>query len=170
LAATSRVNFGRYLLEISVKDRKALSSILATIIIAAITIAIVISGSYWVGGLVNTFVRNEKIEIKTIYIVKNGENYVITINYVNTGSRTTSIDSITMNGVPASDYTPAIILGSDFDSLPSICETGVNKIGTLTVQAGAVDPSGNRINSGSTLEINLCTTNGEKYSIIIVLF
>ncbi|MGQ9515000.1 MAG: hypothetical protein ACUVTL_08150 [Thermoproteota archaeon] len=94
---------------------------------------------------------------------------MVTIDCVNTGSRSTSIDLIMLNGVPTSDYVPVIVLGRDFDTLPLICETGAHKIGTLKIQFGATDPSGNRLDSGSTLVITLHTTNGEKYPATITL-
>ncbi|MGQ9514999.1 MAG: hypothetical protein ACUVTL_08145 [Thermoproteota archaeon] len=64
------MNFGRDRPDIFPRERRAFSSIMAIIMIAAITIAIVISGSYWIGGITSAFIRNEKIEIETIYVVK----------------------------------------------------------------------------------------------------
>lgn len=149
--------------------KEAFSSVLATIIIAAITIAVVITGSYWIGGLSKGFISYEKIEIKEAYVVKSGGNYVVTIRCVSTGSKSTSIDLITLNGVPASDFEPEVVLGLDFDPLPSTCETGVTKTGTITIQPGATDPSGNELNSGSTLTVTLHTASGEDYPATLTL-
>jgi hypothetical protein len=160
---------GLFRLDRSEKGRRAFSSVLATIIIAAITIAIVVAGSYWLGGLVKPFVGYEKLEFREVYVVKNGNEYVVTVRCVNTGSKPTSIDLIALNGVPTSDYEPAAALGLDFDPLPFSCETGVTKTGTITIQVGATDPGGNKLSIGSTLTITLYTTNGESYPTSVVL-
>jgi hypothetical protein len=53
--------------------------------------------------------------------------------------------------------------------LPSSCETGALKSGTVTFQVGTMDPSGNILKPGITLTITLHTTGGKNYNASVVL-
>jgi len=146
-----------------VSDKRALSQVMSVIIIAVVTITMVISASFWTGALSAAFTRFEKIEIRSVSVIYSGGNYSITINYVNTGSSLTSVDSILLNDIPCSDFTPLAALGGNFSLLPSSCETGVAKTGTVTIRSGATDPSGNKLSAGVTIMITLLTTGGKRY-------
>lgn len=94
---------------------------------------------------------------------------LVNIQYVNTGSSPTSIDSVLLNGVPYSSYMPHATLDKDFGTLPSICETGASKSGAIIISPGAADPSGNRLTDGITLVVTLHTTGGKDYSASVAL-
>jgi len=81
-------------------DKRAISAVISTVIIVAVTIAVAIAVAYRMGGLVTIFTRFEKIEAKGACVVRTGTQYKITVTYVNTGATATSIDLITVNGVP----------------------------------------------------------------------
>lgn len=136
---------------------------MGALIIAAATIAIIIPASLWTGGLSAIYTRYERIEIKNAYVLNSGGNYVVTIEYVNTGTTSTSIDYILMNGITPSSYAPAPFFGSSFASLPSVCELGISKTGMIILKLGASYLSRDILKAGLTLIITLHTTGGRNY-------
>jgi len=119
----------------------------------------------------NSYPKVEKVEIRSSYVVKNGTDYVVTINLVNTGTVATSIDSIFLNDVPYNyaGWGGNIMLGGNFNLLPSLCEIGVIKTGTIIFAQDIQDPSGNRLSSGVILTITLHTTGGIGYRTSVLL-
>lgn len=150
-------------------DKNGLSSVMATILMATITIAIAIPATYWMIGLTALFTQYEKIEIKGAYVTNVEGNYVITMQYENTGTRSTSIDHVELNSIPCSSFRPNVELGGDLGSLPSDTETGISKTGTLTFPAGATDPSGNKLVAGVPVFITFHTTGLKSYQTVVTL-
>lgn len=95
--------------------------------------------------------------------------YEVHISYVNIGMASVAIDSLYMNGIPLSSYTPIPVLGGDFNFIPSLCESGVIKEGIITILDGTTDPSGNRLNAGTTITITLHTVDYKEFYASVVL-
>ena len=150
-------------------DKRAISMVISTVIIVAVTIAIAIAVAYWMGGLVAIFTRFEKIEVKSAFAVKNSNNtFTITISYTNTGATATTIDMITVNGVPLTSYNPVLTVGGDFVLNPT-CQVGVTRMGTILISNGAKDPSQNTLTDGVTATVDLHSTGGKDYYSSIVI-
>jgi len=93
------------------KDR-AVSPVIATIILVAIAIVMAIAVAYWALGLGGTFTRYEKVEIMSMYaspaIIENASQkdqvlwsgWNVTAMLRNTGSATATINLILINGKP----------------------------------------------------------------------
>lgn len=152
-------------------DKRAVSAVIATVIIVAVTIAIAIAVAYWMGGLATIFTRFEKIEVKSAFVVKQAGVFTISLTYINTGATATTIDIVTINGVPLASYVPVVTPGGSLDPLGDelTCPTGVERIGTLAITEDALDPSGNMLASGVTATINLHTTGGKDYYTSVTL-
>jgi len=144
------------------KDKRGISAVISTVIIVAVTIAVAIVVAYWMGGLATIFTRFEKIEVKSAFVVRKGTVYNITIAYINTGATATSIDLITVNGVPVTSYLVPLQSGGAFTTDPT-CQIGVEKVGWISFPNLTTDPSGNVLTSGVTATINLHTTGGKDY-------
>jgi len=149
-------------------DKRAVSAVISTVIIVAVTIAIAIAVAYWMGGLATIFTRFEKIEVKSAFVIKQGTQYKINITYVNTGATATSIDLITVNGVPVTSYTAPLQLSGSF-ATDLTCPIGVTKLGTIIFNEGAKDPSGNVLTAGVTATVDLHTTGGKDYYTSVTL-
>jgi len=152
-------------------DKRAVSAVIATVIIVAVTIAIAIAVAYWMGGLATIFTRFEKIEVKSAYVTKDSGMYNVTVNFVNTGATQTSIDSVMLNGVPydASGWKNGTITVSGDLVKGKVVETGVDKTGRIVFNVGIKDPSGNALNPGVTLTITIHTTGGKDYHASVTL-
>jgi len=84
------------------KSRKALSPVVAAIILIAVTVAVSIAVAAWMGALTFTFMGYEKLEIKTITWTW-GTPGTITITVENTGTKDVTINRIEVNHVKVPD-------------------------------------------------------------------
>jgi len=152
---------------------KAVSPVIATIIIVAIAITMSIAVAYWLLGLGGSFTKFEKVEYTSAYVTGNGNQtganpYIVHLGLKNTGSATATVDSdVTLyNGQPAIAYTPddtdwmAVDTGYSLTMVP-----GNATFVTVTLS----EPSYHVWVSGMTVEIMLHTTGGKDYPKAIVL-
>jgi len=142
------------------RNVKAVSPVIATIIIVAIAIVMAIAVAYWMLGLGSSFTRFEKLEFTTAYATVDNNNFFINMTIKNTGSATATIDkdSILYNGRPASAYTGVT---ANFNA--TTLDPGQSATGTITL------PKGSTWGSGMTVEIMLHTAAGKDYPKVVVL-
>lgn len=156
-------------------NKKAVSPVIATIIIVAIAIVMSIAVAYWLLGLGSSFTKYEKIEFTAAYVDVNAAgDYVVTMDVKNTGSAAATVDPayILYNGKP---HNALAYVGdeplADFDG------AGANDMIAVTLQpGGAANPSwtltlpkGTVWTSGMTVEIMLHSTAGKDYPKVITL-
>ncbi|MBS7618810.1 DUF4352 domain-containing protein [Candidatus Bathyarchaeota archaeon] len=160
------------------ENRKAVSPVISTIIIVAVAIAISIAVAFWLGGITSIFTRFEKLEIPTAYATnasyKIGSNVMtgwnITLNVKNTGTTDTTIDSVLINGIPASEIVNVTVT---FDGGLWINNATVESISTFIKSGVSIDiiigiPRGPYI-SGQSITITLHTSGGQDYPKTVVL-
>ena len=153
---------------------KAVSPVIATIIIVAIAITMSIAVAYWLLGLGGSFTRFEKVEFTTAYVTGDAINgYSVTLSLKNTGSATATVDyNVTQyNGKPDIYYTAD---DSHFVWLWTgagiTMEPGASSTATIALpSAAATEPTVTGFLSGMTLEITLHTTGGKDYPKAIIL-
>ena len=100
-------------------EKRALSPVIATVILISVTIVVAVSVAYWMGSIASGYTTFEQIELPTTYakwdetLFSNG-GWNVTIVLKNTGSADATIDDIFLNGIPLNDYTTGnIILYAD---------------------------------------------------------
>ena len=71
------------------RNRRGLSTVIATIIIVAIAIVMAIAVAYWAMGVGNSFTRFEKLQITNAYA---SSDTAATITVKNTGTATATLD------------------------------------------------------------------------------
>ncbi len=150
------------------KNAKAVSPVIATIIIVAIAIVMSIAVAYWMLGLGQSFTKYEKVEFTTAYVTgTETSTFIIHMDLKNTGSAAASIDPtyILYNGMPRTAYPAA---------MPDI--SGFNGGITLTLQPGESKTDqmitlvgGTTWKSGMTIEVTLHSTGGKDYPKVITL-
>ena len=151
-----------------IKNAKAVSPVIATIIIVAIAIVMSIAVAYWMLGLGSSFTKYEKVEFTTAYVTGTGTvatPYVITMNLKNTGSASATVDSsLTLyNGKPASAYPGQVTVTTPLAPL-TLVPMDPGKQGSVVVSIQGAD-----FVSGMTVEITLHTTGGKDYPKVVVL-
>jgi hypothetical protein len=146
------------------KNLKGISTIIATIIIVAISIVMAIAVAYWAMGIGGSFTRFEKLTFTSAWAETNSTGYFIHMVLNNTGTAAATIDpgAILYNGKPGSAYGTT--------GAPTAWLNGKNSsVVTLNPGAGLGRalielPSGTSSwKSGMTVEVAIQTAAGNSY-------
>ena len=170
------------------RNRKALSPVIATVILVSVTIVVAVSVAYWMGSIAGTYTRFEKVEIPTAYANKieswAGDSNVpsgwgseggwnITIVLKNSGSADATIDNIFVNGKPFTQFSNVTVRysGTLYNSSNSDLSVTVRAGGTATVEilVRAGTDQGITFSSGTALDIKLHSAAGKEYPKLIDL-
>jgi len=145
-------------------DRRAVSPVIATIILVAVAIVMSIAVAYWALGLGSTFTRYEKIEIMSMYAEKEADGgWTIIANLRNTGSASATINLVLINGRPVSDN---IIKVDDTKTIPVTLKPGEECKVTITLSE---ELDGVTFTSGMSVEVTFHTAAGSDYPKVVVL-
>jgi flagellin-like protein len=93
------------------RSRKALSPVVASIILIAVTVAVSIAVAAWMGALTFSFMGTEQLRISKITWTWSPTKYFV-INLNNTGTKDLTINQVLVNyaGVNVTSITPALPL------------------------------------------------------------
>ena len=80
------------------KSKKALSPVVAAIILIAVTVAVSIAVAAWMGALTFTFMKTEELRIISVTFPSSNN---VDIAVTNTGANTLTISSVTVDDSPA---------------------------------------------------------------------
>jgi len=133
------------------RSKKALSPVVAAIILIAVTVAVSIAVATWMGALTFTFMKVEKLEVQghTWSPAVNAEN--ITISVKNTGTSPLTINKVRINGAEMTKYTASwgsgIWMADDYD-------LAVGDIANVVIAR----PSGTTFSSGVLYQFEIVTT------------
>jgi flagellin-like protein len=81
------------------KSKKALSPVVASIILIAVTVAVSIAVAAWMGALTFTFTATEQIQITNMQFGPAGTNSWIAVTINNTGTSPVTINEAWVNNV-----------------------------------------------------------------------
>ncbi len=132
---------------------KAISPVIATVIIVAVAIAISIAVALWITGLTSSFTGVEKLEIVNAYASGSQPTYNVSITIKNTGTKSATIDQIFVNNRPL----PAGNITSP--TLPYTLDPG--KDVTIVITVGGT--------AGQTISIVVHTASGGQYPATVTL-
>jgi flagellin-like protein len=123
-------------------NAKALSPVVASIILIAVTVAVSIAVAAWMGGLATNFMQTEELKITNVQFKTTGSGedaeHTIVISVSNTGTIDSSITSATVNGATADPDSAVPIAKNDQGTvtLTFDWESGDNYQITLTSAKG----------------------------------
>ena len=158
------------------RSRKAVSPVIATIIIVAVAIVMSIAVAYWMLGLAGTFTRFEKLEFISAYATKdtNGD-FEITLTVKSSGTSPATVTKFFFNGIPDTTVKENNGFSITYDSenfTPDTTTVTVNPGETKTFKIqmpySATIGSGYAV-SGVSLEIMIQTAAGNQYPKSITL-
>ncbi len=89
------------------KSKKALSPVVAAIILIAVTVAVSIAVAVWMGSLTFNFMATENLSITKVEF-SGASNNAMNVTVLNTGTNDVIIDSCTVTGYGATGYTITI--------------------------------------------------------------
>jgi len=135
---------------------KAISPVIATVIIVSVAIAIAVAVAFWMTGIAGIFTRYEKLEVVSAYATSANYGWDVIVIVKNTGSTDTTIDNIFINGKPWSAWTNSKSHNTTLD-LPAHIPAGkrVKFIIPLDENDGIV--------AGQSIEVKIHTAAGREY-------
>ena len=134
------------------RSRKALSPVVAAIILIAVTVAVSIAVAAWMGALTFTFMQTEELKILS-HSWESSATY-IDLNVKNTGSASLTMESVQVNNAAATAY--------DLDTGTGGNQTSqsVSAGGSYTVRIWY------SFSSGTKYEFAILTAGGNKYNYV----
>jgi len=160
------------------RERKAISPVIATVILVAVAITVAVGVSYWMSGISSQYTQFEKIEIQTGYATYDSAtaNWNITMIIKNSGSAQATLNMVFLNDVPCAtdNYgattAPALNWGTSIPATGTILKTGEQD----TVYVYIANPCSDVIelaglSSGTTINVKLHSAGGMDYIKLIRL-
>jgi flagellin-like protein len=162
------------------KDRKAISPVIATVILVAVAITIAVAVAYWMGGISSQYTKFEKIEVQSGYSRKVTNGWNVTLELKNSGTADATLNRVFINNKPlnASDTTgygvaatnpwtarPNEEVMTDIDYDPGTTLTSGQSI---TVKIWIRNTYGT-LTSGTTVDIKVHSAGGMDYIKLIEL-
>ena len=156
---------------------KAISPVIATVIIVAVAIAISIAVALWITGLTSSFTGVEKLEIVNAYAeskLDNNQHTYWTIHIIvkNTGTKPVTIDGIFING-KAGDIAK---INYDIDGKSGTGQFTLKpgERAEITFNLNSADtnedsPSQEDFSSGQTVSIVVHSASGGQYPATVTL-
>lgn len=130
------------------KNAKALSPVVASIILIAVTVAVSVVVAAWMGGMTTGLMGSaEQVQITNIGFISANDTIVVTVQ--NTGDNAATIKNAFVNGV---DLTTVSSLNQN---VKATCQ--ITKGSTLTV---TIDYSAYVLSSGTLYQLKLVTAKG----------
>jgi len=160
------------------RKRRAVSPVIATVVLVAVTITVAVAVSYWMSGISSQYTQFEKVEIKTGYAIKIGTSgWNVTMVLQNTGSATATIQEVFVNEAPIDEYAVGIDFGTGVNIVdPDEIGVSFATPAGLTLESGQakecyilVGSSVGYLSSGTTLNIKMHSASGMDYIKLIKL-
>ena len=138
-------------------NMRAISPVIATVIIVSVAIAIAVAVAFWMTGITGLFTRYEKLEVISAYATgSESAGWTVVLEVRNTGTTDVTIDEIFINGKPYNEWSEVSLTGT-VTSLPEPLPTGESR--TIKISIG----SGSGFKSGQIVEIKVHTAAGNEY-------
>ena len=151
------------------KDRKAISPVIATVILVAVAITIAVAVAYWMGGISSQYTKFEKVEVQSGVCTYNttDTSWKLTLKLKNTGTATATLNSAFINDVEIAHYNL---------NLASPSSTSTNMTTSTQILSGAsksvniyVDNGYASLSSGTTVNLKIHSAGGMDYIKLIEL-
>ena len=169
------------------QTRKAVSPVIATVILVAVAITVSVGVSYWMGGISSQYTQFEKVEIQTGWAevdVDAGANaigWICKLSIKNSGSAPSTITHVFVNDIPVTlvDGGNDGITGSTLAPTSPILVTALGcdiDDDGLTLAAGEsqsvevyVGGSYGSLSAGTTINVKLHSAGGMDYIKLVKL-
>ena len=135
------------------KNAKALSPVVASIILIAVTVAVSIAVAAWMGGMSIGFMQTEQLSIISVTINAGAPGTAV-ITVSNTGTSSVTINQVFVGSTP-------ITAGLTYTGMSSGSTVAANSQATVTIPAGAT-PAQTFV-AGNNYLIKLVTAKGTNF-------
>jgi len=149
------------------KNKRALSPVIATVILISVTIVVAVSVAYWMGAIAGGFTTFEQIELPTVYAQAFSGGWNVTIELKNTGSADATLNNIFINSVPVKDtsYGANVTVYANGQILDTLYTTGllIKKGNSVTLVIKILADQAVGFSAGTRVEIKMHTAAGKDY-------
>ena len=157
------------------RSRRAVSPVIATVILVAIAITVAVAVAYWMGGIAGQYTRFEQIEIQSAVVSAHGvpSNWNISMTLKNTGTRDSTLISLFINEEEVDVYDSNLdtynFLGANWCT--NMTNTEVIQSGeTLVVNVYICENKpGETLSSGTTVNVKLHSAGGMDFPKLVEL-
>ena len=153
-------------------DKKALSPIIAAVILISVTFVVAVSVAFWMGAIVGSYTLFEQIELPSTYAqwVNTGSRWNVTIELRNTGSADANLTEVYVNDVPLKNYTSGLVaLYYNNNQTLSSLNIKISQGNSVTVYVLLGQSITSGFTAGTTTSIKLHTAAGKDYSTSVKL-
>ena len=152
-----------------IRNRKAISPVIATVILVAVAISVSIAVAYWMGGIAGQYTKFEKVEIQSAVCTVSNGNWTVAMKLKNTGTATTTLISAFINDVEVDQYGASGIVSNSWATTMTET-TSITSGQTITIMF-YVDPgkTGATLSSGTTVNIRIHSSGGMDYVKLVEL-
>jgi FlaG/FlaF family flagellin (archaellin) len=151
------------------RSRKAVSVVIATVILVSVTIALAFVAAYWISGIVKHYIKFEKIEIQSGICTwhSNATYWKITVKLKNTGTAKATLISGFINDVEIATYYQDSVVASSASTNMST-STSLNSGASIKINI-YLDEGYASLSSRTTVNIKIHCAGGREYIIPIEL-
>jgi len=138
------------------KNKKALSPVVASIILIAVTVAVSIAVAAWMGQMTTGFMDTEQLSVRTPEFSDTTPFYTITA--VNTGTSAVVVSSVTINGVAIA---PASVAFNTTSTAPYTIKPN----DSAEIEVSVNDPA---VVAGNNYQVVLTTSKNNQFSVTAI--
>lgn len=151
------------------RSRRAISPVIATVILVAVAITVSVAVAYWMGGIAGQYTKFEKVEIQTATCTVSSGNWTVQMKLKNTGTATTTLIGAFINDVEVDNYGASGIVQNKWAT--NMTQTTSMSSGQTLVVGFYIDPgkSGSTLSAGTTVNIKIHSAGGMDYIKLIEL-
>ena len=156
----------------TIRSRRAVSPVIATVILVAVAITVAVAVAYWMGGIAGQYTKFEKVEIQSAICRKLGtspnEFWNVTMKLKNTGTATATLIGVFINNIEVNDYNQTTRV--DNQAVTSMLTTETISSGDTKQINVLIDYTGyETLSSGTTVNIKIHSAGGMDYIKLIEL-
>ncbi len=149
--------------------RKAVSPVIATVILVAVAITVAVAVSYWMSGISSQYTQFEKVEIQSgVCTVPTppGDEWAIKIKLKNTGTSTATLNGLFINDLEVNTY--AVSAAGDTEAATNMTTStqitsGATKIIMVYIDGADGTTPWQTVSSGTTVNIKVHSAGGMDY-------
>lgn len=180
----------------NLRERRAISPVIATVILVAVAITVAVAVSYWMSGIAGQYTSFEKVAIKSAYASpKYGgtpstfQGWIISLGLHNTGSSLTTLESLFVNEKPILEYgqygtidkirwtntaPTSTVLWTDWDAVESIDTISLDSGDEVTLYVliygdKTGTPPAGLFSAGTTVNVKFHSAGGLDYIKLVQL-
>jgi len=153
------------------RNRKAVSPVIATVILVAVAITVAVAVAYWMGGIASQYTKFEKVEIQTgVCTWYPAQGYwQIDLKLKNTGTAQATLISAFINDVEIQNYNAtAVVAGQTSTNMTDTSATSIDSGAAILIHIW-IDQGYLSLSSGTAVNIMIHSAGGMDYIELIEL-